>query len=160
MFALGCVAFAVFNKGRPLLARESDAQASTRNLHKVCFLITYQIDLHIHISTPPFQLKQLSSAQLSVVPEGLRDYVKMLLNIKPELRPDAHQFTQVRWELKPFLWNIMSYVFQIEYFQDVGVKTLNYLDSLFQWDNLQKSQFYKGLPQILPQFPHRVCLLR
>lgn len=49
---------------------------------------------------------------------------------------------------------------QIEYFQEVGVKTLNYLDSLFQWDNLQKSQFYKGLPQILPKLPHRVCLLR
>ena len=42
-----------------------------------------------------YQLKQLSTTQLSVVPEGLRDYVKMLLNIKPELRPDAHQFTQV-----------------------------------------------------------------
>ncbi|XP_065353712.1 SCY1-like protein 2 [Cloeon dipterum] len=121
MFSLGCLAYAVFNKGRPLLARESDAQAPTRNLHK---------------------LKQLNVAQLTSVPDGLKDYVKMLLNIKPELRPDAHQFTQ------------------IEYFQDVTVKTLNYLDSLFQWDNLQKSQFYKGLPQILPQLPHRVCLLR
>ena len=33
-------------------------------------------------------------------------------------------------------------------------------DSQFQWDNLQKSQFYKGLPAILPQLPHRVCLHR
>lgn len=121
MFSLGCVAYSVFNKGKPLLARDSDPQAPSRNLAK---------------------LKQLTSSHLSCVPEGLREYVKMLLNVKPELRPDPHQFTQ------------------IEYFQEVGVKTLNYLDSLFQWDNLQKSQFYKGLPQILPKLPHRVCLHR
>jgi len=49
---------------------------------------------------------------------------------------------------------------QIEYFTDIGVKTLNYLDKLFQWDNLQKSQFYKGLPQLLKQLPYRVVLHR
>jgi hypothetical protein len=32
---------------------------------------------------------------------------------------------------------------QLSYFDDVGVKTLQLLDSQFQWDNLQKSQFYK-----------------
>jgi hypothetical protein len=32
---------------------------------------------------------------------------------------------------------------QLTYFEDVGVKTLQLLDSQFQWDNLQKSQFYK-----------------
>jgi len=49
---------------------------------------------------------------------------------------------------------------QIEYFTDIGVKTLNYLDKLFQWDNLQKSQFYKGLPQLLKRLPYRVVLHR
>lgn len=32
------------------------------------------------------------------------------------------------------------------------------MDKLFQWDNLQKSQFYKGLPQILKQLPRRAVL--
>jgi SCY1-like protein 2 len=48
----------------------------------------------------------------------------------------------------------------MSYFEDVGVKALNYLDSLFQWDNRQKSHFYKGLPQILDKLPHRVSLYR
>lgn len=38
------------------------------------------------------------------------------------------------------------------------MKTLIYLDKLFEWDNLQKSQFYKNLPQILKQFPRRAIL--
>lgn len=55
---------------------------------------------------------------------------------------------------------LLEISFQIPYFEDVGVKTLNYLDSLFQWDNLQKSQFYKGLPQIIQKMPHRICIYR
>ncbi|XP_032671770.1 SCY1-like protein 2 [Odontomachus brunneus] len=82
------------------------------------------------------------SAKLLSIPETLRDTVKLMLNHSPELRLDAHQFIK------------------IEYFTDIGVKTLNYLDKLFQWDNLQKSQFYKGLPQLLKQLPHRVVLHR
>nr|CAG4636783.1 EOG090X018J [Ceriodaphnia reticulata] len=76
------------------------------------------------------------------VPPELVDHVRSLLHPTPEQRPDAHQMVKIGW------------------FDDVGVKTLNYLDSLFQWDNLQKSQFFKGLPQILPRLPERVCLHR
>lgn len=43
--------------------------------------------------------------------------------------------------------------FQIPFFDDVGAVTLQYFDSLFQRDNLQKSQFYKGLPKVLPKLP-------
>ncbi|XP_029155271.1 SCY1-like protein 2 [Nylanderia fulva] len=82
------------------------------------------------------------SGKLLPIPETLRDTVKLMLSHNPELRLDAHQFIK------------------IDYFMDIGVKTLNYLDKLFQWDNLQKSQFYKGLPQLLKQLPHRVALHR
>lgn len=43
------------------------------------------------------QLKQLSSTKLQNIPDGLKDYIKMLINITPELRPDAHQFIKVRY---------------------------------------------------------------
>ena len=49
---------------------------------------------------------------------------------------------------------------QLPYFDDFGVKTLASLDSQFQWDNLQKSQFYKGLPAVLARLPPRVALHR
>jgi SCY1-like protein 2 len=59
----------------------------------------------------------------------------MLLNAEPTVRPDAHQMSKI-----PF-------------FEDVGVVTLLYLDSLIQSDNLQKSQFFKGLPKVLEKMP-------
>lgn len=40
------------------------------------------------------------------------------------------------------------------------MKTLHYLDQLFQWDNLQKSKFYKGLPQVIQKLPPRINLHR
>ncbi|KAG8035942.1 hypothetical protein G9C98_003068 [Cotesia typhae] len=84
----------------------------------------------------------VAASKLNLIPENLRGTVKLMLSSNPELRPDAHQFIK------------------IEYFNDIGVKTLNYLEKLFQWDNLQKSQFYKGLPQVMKQMPHRVVLHR
>ena len=42
---------------------------------------------------------------------------------------------------------------QIPFFEDVGSMTLQYLDSLFQQDNLAKSQFFKGLPKVLTNLP-------
>lgn len=41
------------------------------------------------------QLKQLSMNKLQRVPDSLKEYVKLLLNVTPELRPDAHQFVKV-----------------------------------------------------------------
>nr|XP_042909234.1 SCY1-like protein 2 isoform X3 [Parasteatoda tepidariorum] len=88
------------------------------------------------------QLKALSPSTFTNLPAESRDHVKMLLNYTAELRPDAFQTSK------------------LSMFEDVGVKTLQYLDSLFQWDNLQKSQFYKGLPQIIQKMPKRVNLHR
>ncbi|KPP69786.1 SCY1-like protein 2-like [Scleropages formosus] len=78
------------------------------------------------------QLSRLSPAALTQIPEDVRDHVKMLLSVTPT----------------------------IPFFDDMGAVTLQYFDSLFQRDNLQKSQFYKGLPKVLPKLPKRVVVFR
>ncbi|XP_051974260.1 SCY1-like protein 2 [Xyrauchen texanus] len=88
------------------------------------------------------QLSHLSPGVLSQIPEEVREHVKMLLSVTSNVRPDADQMTKI-----PF-------------FDDVGAMTLQYFDSLFQRDNLQKSQFYKGLPKVLPKLPKRVIIYR
>lgn len=82
-------------------------------------------------------LKRLlnTSNKFNLVPEDVREYLKMLVHINFELRPDAGQ------------------VMKIPFFDDVAVKTLEYLDASFQQDNLQKSMFYKSLPQIIDKLP-------
>ncbi|KAJ8965033.1 hypothetical protein NQ314_004431 [Rhamnusium bicolor] len=41
------------------------------------------------------ELKKLSSTKLQCIPDELKEYVKLLINITPEVRPDAHQFIKV-----------------------------------------------------------------
>ncbi|XP_067855366.1 SCY1-like protein 2 isoform X2 [Heptranchias perlo] len=88
------------------------------------------------------QLTRLGPNVLHKVPEEVREHMKLLLNVTPTVRPDADQLSKI-----PF-------------FDDVGAMTLQYFDSLFQRDNLQKSQFYKGLPKILAKLPKRVVVQR
>ncbi|XP_059508568.1 SCY1-like protein 2 isoform X1 [Stegostoma tigrinum] len=88
------------------------------------------------------QLTRLGPNILQKVPEEVREHMKLLLNVTPTVRPDADQLSKI-----PF-------------FDDVGAMTLQYFDSLFQRDNLQKSQFYKGLPKILAKLPKRVVIQR
>ncbi|XP_052802181.1 SCY1-like protein 2 isoform X2 [Mya arenaria] len=88
------------------------------------------------------ELRKWRGSLLGKIPEGLRDIVKLLLNTEPTVRPDPDQLTKI-----PF-------------FEDVGSMTLQYMDSLFQQDNLQKSKFFKGLPKIIVKFPKRVNLQR
>lgn len=122
MFSLGILVYAVYNKGSTLY----DANSSVASL-KQC------INKH---------LKHLSTGRLNALPEDAKEHVRMLLSVTPDIRPDAHQFSKLK------------------FLEDVGVKTLQYLDSLYQWDNLQKSHVYKGLPQVLAQMPKRVALHR
>ncbi|XP_065211697.1 SCY1-like protein 2 isoform X2 [Planococcus citri] len=88
------------------------------------------------------KFKRISNSDLLSIPQEIREIVKLMLNYMPELRPEFHDFLKS------------------EFFDDVGIKALIHSDSMFQWDNLQKTQFYEGLPQILEKIPHRVCLFR
>ncbi|KAM4614874.1 SCY1-like protein 2 isoform 2-T2 [Polymixia lowei] len=123
MYSLGVVMHAVFNEGKPVIQV---------NKHDIFKSFSRQLD----------QLSSMSPALLNKIPEEVREHVKMLLSVTPNVRPDADQMTKI-----PF-------------FDDVGAVTLQYFDSLFQRDNLQKSQFYKGLPKVLPKLPKRVVVYR
>nr|XP_029484554.1 LOW QUALITY PROTEIN: SCY1-like protein 2 [Oncorhynchus nerka] len=123
MYSLGVVMHAVFNEGKPVLQV---------NKHDIFKSFSRQLD----------QLSRLSPTMLNKIPEEVREHVKMLLSVTPNVRPDADQMTKI-----PF-------------FDDVGAVTLAYFDSLFQRDNLQKSQFYKNLPKVLPKLPKRVVVYR
>ena len=67
--------------------------------------------------------------------------------------------TQRRDKTRQFLLKInlivktLLLLSQIPFFEDVGVMTLTYLDLLVQKDNLQKSQFFKGLPKVVGKLP-------
>ncbi|CAD7092835.1 unnamed protein product [Hermetia illucens] len=87
-----------------------------------------------------YELKDGKYPSLHCIPKGLLDFVRGLLLIDSANRSKLHQLPK------------------IAYFEDVGVKTLNDLASIYQWDNLQKSVFYKSLTQIIPTFPHRINL--
>ncbi|XP_069020908.1 SCY1-like protein 2 isoform X1 [Embiotoca jacksoni] len=123
MYSLGVVMHAVFNEGKPVFQV---------NKHDIFKSFSRQLD----------QLSSMSPAVLNKIPEDVREHVKMLLSVTPNVRPDADQMTKI-----PF-------------FDDIGAVTLQYFDSLFQRDNLQKSQFYKGLPKVLPKLPKRVVVYR
>ena len=83
-----------------------------------------------------------SDRELCCIPEDSRYHIKLLLSVDKFFRPDAVAFSKL---------NI---------FEDIHVRTLQYLDSLFQWDNLEKANFYKGLPEILNAMPLRVRINR
>ncbi|XP_054575377.1 SCY1-like protein 2 isoform X3 [Eptesicus fuscus] len=111
------------------------------NKGKPVFEINKQ-DIYKSFSRQLDQLSRLGSSSLTNIPEEVREHVKLLLNVTPTVRPDADQMTKI-----PF-------------FDDVGAVTLQYFDTLFQRDNLQKSQFFKGLPKVLPKLPKRVIVQR
>ncbi|XP_069847093.1 SCY1-like protein 2 isoform X3 [Dipodomys merriami] len=111
------------------------------NKGKPIFEVNKQ-DIYKSFSRQLDQLSRLGSSSLTNIPEEVREHVKLLLNVTPTVRPDADQMTKI-----PF-------------FDDVGAVTLQYFDTLFQRDNLQKSQFFKGLPKVLSKLPKRVIVQR
>ena len=49
-----------------------------------------------------------------------------------------------------------SLVKQVSYFEDVALQCLQCLDNIYQYDNLQRSKFYRNLPQIVNRL-HKAC---
>ncbi|XP_058129054.1 SCY1-like protein 2 [Anopheles ziemanni] len=88
------------------------------------------------------KLSNQGPSKLNAVPEVLRGEVKRMLSVNPQSRPTLQSLVQ------------------ISYFCDNYVQCLDNLETLFPKDNLEKSEFYKRLSQIIGEFPHRVRLYR
>ncbi|XP_028397554.1 SCY1-like protein 2 isoform X2 [Dendronephthya gigantea] len=120
LFSLGMLICAVYNGGKPLFDCQGDIVTYKRHVEKIS-------------RNPP---------ALGDVPAEVSDQVKCLLSVSPEIRPDAHQISKVR------------------YFDNVAAQTLHYLDTLMQRDNMTKSQFFKSLYKIISMLPKRVVIQR
>lgn len=99
-------------------------------------------DVYRVMSRKVDNLRNLSTYDLDKFPKEVIDHEKMLIHPDSRVRPDADQ------------------IGKLPYFEDIGVVTLQYLDNILQRDNLQKSQFFKGLAQVLPAIPKRVTIQR
>ncbi|VDM08858.1 unnamed protein product [Wuchereria bancrofti] len=116
IFSFGIMTLTVFNKGKQPFDNRNSLDNFRKNTEK---LNTLPVSMFVN------------------VPAELRDDLKMCLNLTPDLRPDATQFSK------------------ITYFDEPLIRTLNSLDSLCQMDYTQKMNFFKQLPQFLMKFPKR-----
>jgi SCY1-like protein 2 len=74
MFSLGMLIYALYNHGKTVYECHDNYSAFVRMSD---------------------DLKVLTTAKLSALPMEVRDHVKMLLSVRPELRPDARQLVKV-----------------------------------------------------------------
>lgn len=88
------------------------------------------------------ELSSVRGSLLSSIPAQLAEHVRLLLNIEPTIRPDAAQMTKI-----PF-------------FEDMACIALQYMDTLYQRENMEKSNFFKGLPKVIERLPKRVSQQR
>ncbi|GFN83526.1 scy1-like protein 2 [Plakobranchus ocellatus] len=88
------------------------------------------------------ELSSVRGSLLASIPSELTDHVKLLLNTEPTIRPDAAQMAKI-----PF-------------FEDMACIALQYIDTLYQRENIEKSNFFKGLPKVIEHLPKRVSQQR
>jgi SCY1-like protein 2 len=75
MFSLGMIIYALYNHGKTYY----ECHENYSTFIKMCE-----------------ELKSINMTKLSILPSEVQDHVKMLLSIKPELRPDAGQLAKVK----------------------------------------------------------------
>uniref|UniRef100_A0A8C4R5S3 Protein kinase domain-containing protein n=1 Tax=Eptatretus burgeri TaxID=7764 RepID=A0A8C4R5S3_EPTBU len=95
MYSFGMLMYAVFNKGKTILE-----PSGGRDIFK---------SFSIHLD----KLSQLSPSVLRNVPEGVRDHLKMLLNVAPTVRPDADQLGKVWFKIHTALKNSIQGLFDL-----------------------------------------------
>ena len=76
-------------------------------------ILSLHLFVLINFITFSLQLSQLSPSVLRNVPEGVRDHLKMLLNVAPTVRPDADQLGKVWFKIHTALKNSIQGLFDL-----------------------------------------------
>lgn len=75
IFSLGVLIYCLYSNGKPIKMFGKDFQSFKRYAG---------------------ELKQGKYPNLSIIPEGLQNQIKLCLNAVPEMRPNIHEFTKVK----------------------------------------------------------------
>lgn len=98
MYSFGIMALTIFNKGKQPFDNGNSLDTFRKNTEKViilgsCFSCCYCYILSV--SKLFFQLNTLPASMFANVPAELCEDIKMCLNLTPDFRPDATQFSKV-----------------------------------------------------------------
>jgi SCY1-like protein 2 len=88
-------------------------------------------------------ISRVTESGLGEVPHGLRSLVRQMLAVEPSVRPDAMEISKHA------------------FFEEVGVATLRYLDTMFEKGDMERSQYFKkNLALVVNKLPKRIVLQR
>lgn len=134
MFSLGCLAYAVHNKGVPLLHTFNNLRTYERKIQALGTM---------DFSHMPVHLQGTADGQ----------YPKSAWLTDQRDRPDVIRRLLARYPSQ----RISSIEFQnSKYFDNLLVSTMKFLENFPEKTREEKGQFMKGLARVLNQFPERV----
>jgi SCY1-like protein 2 len=79
MFSYGMLFYSVFNNGKSLYKCNSSYSSFISNVE---------------------ELRKMTNSQFGAIPADVREYLKLLMHINPELRPDASQVMKVHTNMQ------------------------------------------------------------
>lgn len=95
MFSYGMLFYTVFNNGRSLYSCDYSYSAFISNVEEVCDCF-FPINIsNAFIIYSILKLRKMTNSQFGSIPSDVREYLKLLMHINPELRPDAGQVMKV-----------------------------------------------------------------
>lgn len=133
IFSLGCLAYAIHNKGVALLQTFNNLRTYERKIQSLSTTSFNKMPVHLQGKSssccwPFFFAKDAFSTEV----------IRRLLARYPSQRLTPAEFQNSK------------------YFDNILVSTMKFLESFPEKTREEKSQFMKGLPRVLSQFPERV----
>lgn len=98
MFSYGMLFYTSFNNGKSLYNSKYSYSAFINNVEEVK-INACNLNKFLHFANFAyffhFKLRKMTNSQFGSIPTDVREYLKLLMHINPELRPDAGQVMKV-----------------------------------------------------------------